>query len=151
MHIRCPHCHNPIEVVDADPITDVSCPACGSNFSLISGETASYTPGYANDFLVSPRGRGRWMQLVLYARMSSSPEVSDGEARIWRRWKGEDKFTMISESIGNAFHPPQHGRKGWAAGYILGWANASYAEDTEWLLDAFTVSEKSLVAAKNSV
>ena len=45
MQIRCPHCHNPIEVVDADPLTDLSCPACGSSFSLISGETASYTPG----------------------------------------------------------------------------------------------------------
>ena len=45
MHIRCPHCHNPIEVVDADPLTDITCPSCGSNFSLISGETASYSPG----------------------------------------------------------------------------------------------------------
>jgi WD40 repeat protein/tRNA A-37 threonylcarbamoyl transferase component Bud32 len=45
MQIRCPHCHNPIEVVDADPLTDVSCPNCGSNFSLICGETASYTAG----------------------------------------------------------------------------------------------------------
>jgi WD40 repeat protein len=45
MRVRCPHCHNPIEVVDADPLTDISCPDCGSNFSLISGETDSYTPG----------------------------------------------------------------------------------------------------------
>lgn len=45
MHIRCPHCHNPVEVVDADPLTDIACPSCGSNFSLVSGETASYTPG----------------------------------------------------------------------------------------------------------
>lgn len=41
MHIRCPHCHNPIEVVDTDPLTEISCPECGSNFSLISGETAT--------------------------------------------------------------------------------------------------------------
>ena len=45
MHIRCPHCHNPIEVVESDPLTDVTCPSCGSNFSLISGETATYQPG----------------------------------------------------------------------------------------------------------
>ena len=45
MHIRCPHCHNPVEVVGNDPLTDMSCPSCGSNFSLISGETASYAPG----------------------------------------------------------------------------------------------------------
>jgi len=45
MRIRCPHCHNPIEVVDSDPLTDVSCPDCGSNFSLVSGETTTYVPG----------------------------------------------------------------------------------------------------------
>jgi eukaryotic-like serine/threonine-protein kinase len=45
MQIRCPHCHNPIEVVDTDSLSDISCPQCGSNFNLISGETASYTPG----------------------------------------------------------------------------------------------------------
>jgi serine/threonine-protein kinase len=45
MRIRCPNCHNPIEVIDSDPLTDISCPDCGSNFSLIAGETTSYTPG----------------------------------------------------------------------------------------------------------
>ena len=45
MHIRCPHCHNPVEVVESDPLTDVTCSSCGSNFSLISGETATYRPG----------------------------------------------------------------------------------------------------------
>jgi hypothetical protein len=45
MQIRCPHCHSPIEVVDTDSLTDISCPSCGSNFNLLSAETASYTPG----------------------------------------------------------------------------------------------------------
>ena len=47
MHIRCPHCHSPIEIVGTEPLTDISCPSCGSNFNLISGETASCTPGTA--------------------------------------------------------------------------------------------------------
>ena len=45
MHIRCPHCHNPVEVVGSDPLTEISCPSCGSNFSLINAETASSAPG----------------------------------------------------------------------------------------------------------
>jgi serine/threonine protein kinase len=45
VRIRCPHCHNAIEVVGADPLSDVSCRECGSNFSLVNGETASHTPG----------------------------------------------------------------------------------------------------------
>ena len=36
MRVRCPHCHNPIEVVDGDPLSQVDCPSCGSNFSLVA-------------------------------------------------------------------------------------------------------------------
>ncbi|MGA2255892.1 MAG: serine/threonine-protein kinase [Thermoguttaceae bacterium] len=45
MRIRCPHCHSPIEVVDTASLSDVSCPDCGSNFSLLSGETATFSHG----------------------------------------------------------------------------------------------------------
>ncbi|MEO1994276.1 MAG: protein kinase, partial [Planctomycetaceae bacterium] len=42
MHIRCPHCHNPIEMIDDDPASDVSCPSCGSAFNLaVDTETLS--------------------------------------------------------------------------------------------------------------
>ena len=34
MQMRCPHCHNPIEIVNDDPSEDVSCPSCGSCFNL---------------------------------------------------------------------------------------------------------------------
>lgn len=43
MRIRCPHCHNPIEVRDDDPLSGVACPSCGSHFSLLAGpDTASW-------------------------------------------------------------------------------------------------------------
>ncbi len=41
MHIRCPHCRNPIEVVDDDQLQDLTCPACGSSFNLLPDETVS--------------------------------------------------------------------------------------------------------------
>ena len=45
MHIRCPHCHGPIEVVDDDLIAEVLCSSCGSKFSLISDDaTSTYLP-----------------------------------------------------------------------------------------------------------
>ena len=103
--------------------------------------------GSARDFLVSPRDRGRWMQIVLYAKMSSAPGVADGEQGIWRRWEGQKEFTLISKAVGRGLQPSKDKTKaqGWAAGYILGWSNATYAQTTEWLLDEFTVSEHSLL------
>ena len=42
LHIRCPHCRNPIEVVDDTPLAEIVCPSCGSNFSLIGDEALAY-------------------------------------------------------------------------------------------------------------
>src|SRR5712691_11321630 len=39
MHIRCPHCHSPIELLPEQRLHDICCPSCGSSFSLISGDT----------------------------------------------------------------------------------------------------------------
>jgi len=43
MRVRCPHCQNPIELVDESPAEVVACPSCGSSFSLEgAAETVSY-------------------------------------------------------------------------------------------------------------
>src|SRR5215471_15039663 len=34
MHVLCPHCQNPIEVVETPPPAEVVCPSCGSSFHL---------------------------------------------------------------------------------------------------------------------
>ena len=43
VHIRCPHCRNPIELVGL-PAGEVVCPACGSTFRLERESTASRSP-----------------------------------------------------------------------------------------------------------
>lgn len=116
-------------------------------FSL-SQEDPSTEPGHHagyEDFMVAPDDRGRWMQVVLYAKRSSAPGQADGEARIWRRWEGETTHTLLSETTGRGFPSPPNGPEGWAAGYVMGWSNSGYAEDTEFLLDEFTIATSSLV------
>ncbi len=39
MHILCPHCHNPIEIVQISPRDEIACPSCGSSFRLEGGST----------------------------------------------------------------------------------------------------------------
>jgi tRNA A-37 threonylcarbamoyl transferase component Bud32 len=42
MYILCPHCHNPIEVVELTPREELVCPTCGSTFHLeAEGSTGS--------------------------------------------------------------------------------------------------------------
>jgi tRNA A-37 threonylcarbamoyl transferase component Bud32 len=44
MHILCPHCHNPIEVVKLTPREEIACPSCGSSFRLETDSTTSDQP-----------------------------------------------------------------------------------------------------------
>lgn len=101
--------------------------------------------GSYNHFIRFPEDQGRWMQVVLYAKMSTDALSNDGETRIWRRWEGETEFTLISESVERGFVAPENGPQGWSAGYIMGWSNSGYAEETEFLLDEFTLSTTSLL------
>ncbi|MCA9078693.1 MAG: serine/threonine protein kinase [Planctomycetaceae bacterium] len=45
VHTRCPHCHNPIELVDESSLKDIECPSCGSSFNLISTDTTATRGG----------------------------------------------------------------------------------------------------------
>lgn len=96
------------------------------------------------------------MQLVIHVRSattrvtpineSSYPYLSsDGRIELWRRWEDEDSFTQIHEVTDANIAPPPGGPNGWAAGYLLGWANAAYEEHTEWLIDEVTISTESLL------
>ncbi len=42
MHIVCPHCQNPIEVVKITPREEIACPSCGSSFRLESESTIGW-------------------------------------------------------------------------------------------------------------
>ena len=41
MHIHCPHCRSPVEVVEDQKLRDVICPSCGSSFNLLPDETVT--------------------------------------------------------------------------------------------------------------
>jgi WD40 repeat protein len=47
MHIRCPHCRNPIELVDLMTASQVLCPSCGSTFHVERPVTLPGTQGIA--------------------------------------------------------------------------------------------------------
>jgi len=40
LHVRCPHCHNPIEIIQEADLSDLSCPSCGSQFNMLGDPRA---------------------------------------------------------------------------------------------------------------
>jgi WD40 repeat protein/tRNA A-37 threonylcarbamoyl transferase component Bud32 len=45
MHVLCPHCRNPIELVKVAPREEIACPSCGSSFRLESEASTEWQPG----------------------------------------------------------------------------------------------------------
>ncbi|WP_425267238.1 serine/threonine-protein kinase [Aeoliella straminimaris] len=41
LHVRCPHCHIPIELVPDAELESIRCPSCGSDFCLLSDDAAT--------------------------------------------------------------------------------------------------------------
>ena len=35
LHIRCPHCHEPIELLEDSSLEEINCPSCGSSFGVV--------------------------------------------------------------------------------------------------------------------
>jgi hypothetical protein len=42
MHLRCPHCRNPIEIADLGSAGEITCAGCGSSFRLADFSTAAW-------------------------------------------------------------------------------------------------------------
>ncbi|MBK8163195.1 MAG: hypothetical protein IPK65_08620 [Gammaproteobacteria bacterium] len=96
-------------------------------------------------FITYPTDQSRWMQVVFHAKASTNNTSHDGVVQMWRRWENETDFTMLHERLHLNIPSPKGGPDGWKAGYLMGWSNPGYEEDTEWLIDSFTVSETCLL------
>jgi outer membrane protein assembly factor BamB len=42
MHVRCPHCHQPVELVENAPLERIDCPSCGNAFSISTDVTTAW-------------------------------------------------------------------------------------------------------------
>ena len=87
---------------------------------------------------------GRWMHLVMHFKTESKSGERDGVIQTYRRWAGESSYTKLHEKLGLPIKVPTNGSpNGFKSGYLLGWANAAYQQNTEWLLDDFIISDSS--------
>lgn len=100
---------------------------------VTSGETGS-TP-----FISVPDDRGRWMHVAAHVEAASGPKANDGKIQFFRRWEGESKYTKLHEKLNANTWDDSSDAQGISRGYIMGWANDPYDQETEWLLDDFAV------------
>jgi hypothetical protein len=98
------------------------------------------------EFIDKSRDRGRWMQIALHVKTSSSNGTPDGVVELYRRWSDEAEFTLHHQSTTSTFSLPEDSAfAGWRKGYFMGWANSGWDEETHWLIDGVEFSETELL------
>jgi hypothetical protein len=90
-------------------------------------------------FMVPDTHRGRWMTVVIHVRLSSSADKNDGVVEFWRRLDGA-AFERIHYAEGLPLWPSD-GPNGFTHGYLMGWSNSGYSEETTFHIDDFVVSD----------
>ena len=125
------------------------------NIQFRNGTDGKFSNSSRYPNFVTPADAGRWMHVVYHFKASSSNSANDGILRMYRRWHGQQDFELINNlqnlNVGIGSGSQSVGRLGWGAGYIMGYANAPYSSDTEWLMDDFTVSTHSLLVTGDIV
>lgn len=114
------------------------------NIQFRNGSNGKYKSSNSYPDFVTPDDAGRWMLLTYHLKASSTTTSTDGILRMYRKWEDETSDTLINElidiNVGIGAGSISSNRKGWAAGYIMGYANDPYKNDTEWLFDSLTIS-----------
>lgn len=119
-------------------------PTSGGGCKLVvqDGGTSQVEVDAANNFIRVPDDRGRWMQVVIRMKPATASGANNGTIQFYRRWSNESTFSLLYSKTNARFY---EGGQGIRAGYLMGWANDPYDQETEWLLDKFTVAPDSLL------
>lgn len=122
---------------------------CNLDMSFRNGTNGRYHTSKIYTDFITPADAGRWMQIVYHLKASRSSTSTDGILQMYRRWSNETSFTLINDleniNVGIGKGSIASGYFGWGGGYLMGYANAPYAHDTNWLIDDFTISTTSLL------
>jgi hypothetical protein len=97
-------------------------------------------------FINVPADQGVWMSFIFHFKMSSGVAVADGMFEVWRKREGDvdyaKEFDFQAEHIPFATNG---GGQYLAHADFMGYANAPYTVDTEFLFDNFVLTTNPLI------
>lgn len=112
----------------------------GSTRMMGNWKTNSETSKHYNDEVLSgiivDRGTdlGQWHDIVIRVRVAD-PSMSNGALQVWKN----NSPVWSDASIEN--YAADSSQNGMEKGYLLGWANSGFDEDTKILVDDFIIGE----------
>ncbi|GGY82240.1 hypothetical protein GCM10011613_28740 [Cellvibrio zantedeschiae] len=102
----------------------------GTDYKRFPNWGVSTAVKQSRDF-ITPEDLGHWMAIKIYARAPT--DTSNGVLRIYK-----NKYVVLDDTnIANILP----GTQGWRYGYLLGWANSGFREDTILYIDNVRFSD----------
>lgn len=91
-----------------------------------------YSSAYFLDpYSIRSSDRGKWMEVITHYRYASAAN-NDGMVQIWLTPQGGSQRQILSIVQGNWYSA---NTLGFDKGYLLGWANSGFAEETKFYID----------------
>ena len=104
----------------------------GTDYKRFTNWGVSTGVKQARDFITA-EDLGKWMSIKIYA--NAPTDKHPGTIRIYK-----NKYVLLDDTnIANVLP----GTQGWRYGYLLGWANSGFREDTAIYMDNVRISEES--------
>jgi hypothetical protein len=92
-------------------------------------------PGSYKAWAIKPSDRGEWIDYVFHFKVASGPKASDGLMEVYK--DGELAIGWYNKPIRPTDGNPEHA--GFDRGYIMGYHNSGYAEQTTFYIDNFKI------------
>lgn len=99
-------------------------------------ERSVLSPAGGRGFLTSA-DHGQWHQIVLHVRVPTGQDTNDGVMQLWKNGVQLVNITNLDAWGGT-------GSNYFDAGYVLGWANSGFSQQTLFYVDNFVIATESL-------
>jgi len=103
----------------------------GFEYSKLQHAIGQYNSGYVDPF-VTDSTRGRWLQIRYHAKMATDSSSYDGAIDIW---VDGVKYSAVDNKGNPGLNIYDNSIPYWNTGYLLGWANSGFAQDTYVYVD----------------
>lgn len=120
---------------------------------LTGGSTLAYhwrangvsSPHQGRASFITPDNRGKWMHFVYHVKLATGPDSHDGIIQTWVKKEGAQDYAMLHNRTDAPLFTPG-GTNGFTQGYVMGWSNSGFAEETSFYIDDFVVSTSPLIS-----
>lgn len=106
-----------------------------------------YSKEFLDRYSIRTSDRGKWMEVITHYKYATAAK-NDGMVQIWLTPQGESQRQILNMTQGNWYVA---GARGFDNGYLLGWANSGFTEQTKFYIDNIVFSTTRIGTTADSI